>query len=131
MRFETAKTLLSPFLDGALSGSEREEVGAHVALCAGCGGAPGSPRSPSALLKSLGQAPLPKGFQERLARRRVAGSAAGRLPVFAAAFAAAGLVLVVVRNRPVDAPSSAPPVTAASSALSNASNAVLPPAKEG
>jgi hypothetical protein len=115
-RCENVKPLLSPFLDGVLTGAEREEVGAHVALCVDCGRSVDSLKGLSRLLKSLGQAPLPAGFFAKLERKRYPPNVIQRAPVLFGSFAAACLVLMVVRNR-ASAPVSEPslPMTAASS----------------
>lgn len=114
IRCEAVKEQLSPFLDGALAGAEREEVGAHVALCSDCGRALDSLRGLSRLIKSLGQAPLPKGFFERLERRRAGPAAAmPRTPVYALALVAACVMLVVANRRQSDVPDASAPLAAA------------------
>lgn len=132
MRCETAKTLLSPFLDGALAGSEREEVGAHVALCTECGGALDSLRALSRLIKSVGQAPLPRGFLERLEKRRSGGDAPsfGSVPVWVGAFAAASLLLSLVRRRP-PTPYYESPASNLAAAPGSSIDALKPAGKDG
>ncbi len=131
IRCEAVRPLLSPFFDGVLAGPEREEVGAHVALCSDCGRSLDSLRGLSRLLKSAGHAPLPAGFFDRLERRRsrpLAYSARGA-PVYGLAFVAAGALLIVIANRRTASIDTAPPPLAA--ARGAAFDGLAPAGKDG
>jgi hypothetical protein len=67
-----AKRLLSPYLDGAVTGTEMLALERHLAACAGCGGHYSSLRETQRLVVSVGRpkAPADLGLRLRLAISR-------------------------------------------------------------
>ncbi|HLE76825.1 MAG TPA: DUF4349 domain-containing protein [bacterium] len=93
------KELLSPFLDGALSGREHDEVQRHVEGCAECRAHLESLRRTAESVRSLDPVKVPEGFQAQVrARLSAADTTAPRrwLPRWSWPVAAAAAAVLLV-----------------------------------
>lgn len=90
MRCERARELLSPYLDGELSGDERREVATHIAACRACSAHAADFRRIGRTLADSGREPAPRDLALRvratLAREAtVEGKTIGPSPVISSA----------------------------------------------